>query len=86
MSINHEKTCTNRKNIEESFVPLSHSTHRVFSTDKYRPQSRCIIISYYNLRDKHKRYEVDAEYYLQHKNIIQKNSLLWPQTCKIVTS
>jgi tetratricopeptide (TPR) repeat protein len=41
--------------VKESFASLSHSAHRVFSTDKYRPESCCVIGNYYSLKGQHEK-------------------------------
>ncbi|XP_057857553.1 anaphase-promoting complex subunit 8 isoform X2 [Cryptomeria japonica] len=41
--------------VKESFASLSHLAHRVFLTDKYRPESCCIIGNYYSLKGQHEK-------------------------------
>ncbi|AET01800.2 putative acetyltransferase A, auxiliary subunit [Medicago truncatula] len=40
---------------KECFSALSHLAHRVFTTDKYRPESCCIIGNYYSLKGQHEK-------------------------------
>lgn len=40
---------------KESFSALSYLAHRVFLTDKYRPESCCIIGNYYSLKGLHEK-------------------------------
>ncbi|KAF3340392.1 anaphase-promoting complex subunit 8 [Carex littledalei] len=40
---------------KESFSTLSFLAHRVFLTDKYRPESCCIIANYYSLKGQHEK-------------------------------
>ncbi|KAG6480384.1 hypothetical protein ZIOFF_063884 [Zingiber officinale] len=40
---------------KESFSPLSFLAHRVSLTDKYRPESCCIIANYYSLKGQHEK-------------------------------
>ncbi|KAI9071483.1 hypothetical protein K1719_046552 [Acacia pycnantha] len=40
---------------KESASALSHIAHRVFMTDKYRPESCCIIGNYYSLKGMHEK-------------------------------
>ncbi|MQL89598.1 hypothetical protein Taro_022172 [Colocasia esculenta] len=40
---------------KESFPSLSFLAHRVFLTDKYRPESCCIIANYYSLKGLHEK-------------------------------
>ncbi|XP_078434923.1 anaphase-promoting complex subunit 8 [Wolffia australiana] len=40
---------------KESFSSLSSLAHRVFLTDKYRPESCCIIANYYSLKGLHEK-------------------------------
>ncbi|KAK7404286.1 hypothetical protein VNO78_05059 [Psophocarpus tetragonolobus] len=40
---------------KECFSSLSHLAHRVFMTDKYRPESFCIIGNYYSLKGQHEK-------------------------------
>ncbi|KAJ9670993.1 hypothetical protein PVL29_027126 [Vitis rotundifolia] len=40
---------------KECFSTLSHLAHRVFLTDKYRPESCCIIGNYYSLKGQHEK-------------------------------
>jgi len=36
--------------VKEQFAALSHLAHRVAATDRYRPESCCIIGNYYSLK------------------------------------
>ncbi|OAY30947.1 anaphase-promoting complex subunit 8 isoform X1 [Manihot esculenta] len=40
---------------KECFSALSYLAHRVFMTDKYRPESCCIIGNYYSLKGQHEK-------------------------------
>ncbi|KAM6598170.1 hypothetical protein CsatA_008694 [Cannabis sativa] len=40
---------------KECFAALSFLAHRVFMTDKYRPESCCIIGNYYSLKGQHEK-------------------------------
>ncbi|CAN1753517.1 Anaphase-promoting complex subunit 8, partial [Linum perenne] len=40
---------------KECFSALSYLAHRVFLTDKYRPESCCIIANYYSLKGQHEK-------------------------------
>ncbi|RCV07612.1 hypothetical protein SETIT_1G258700v2 [Setaria italica] len=40
---------------KESLTALSFLAHRVFLTDKYRPESCCIIANYYSLKGQHEK-------------------------------
>lgn len=40
---------------KESFSALSYLAHRVFLTDKYRPESCCIVGNYYSLKGLHEK-------------------------------
>lgn len=40
---------------KESYSALSYLAHRVFLTDKYRPESCCIIGNYYSLKGQHEK-------------------------------
>ncbi|XP_048229235.1 anaphase-promoting complex subunit 8 isoform X2 [Ricinus communis] len=40
---------------KECFAALSYLAHRVFMTDKYRPESCCIIGNYYSLKGQHEK-------------------------------
>ncbi|PKI63155.1 anaphase-promoting complex subunit 8 [Punica granatum] len=40
---------------KESFSALSYLAHRVFLTDKYRPESCCIMGNYYSLKGQHEK-------------------------------
>ncbi|TKY67885.1 Anaphase-promoting complex subunit 8 [Spatholobus suberectus] len=40
---------------KECFSSLSYLAHRVFMTDKYRPESCCIIGNYYSLKGQHEK-------------------------------
>ncbi|KAG9452207.1 hypothetical protein H6P81_005111 [Aristolochia fimbriata] len=40
---------------KESFSSLSFLAHRVFLSDKYRPESCCIIANYYSLKGQHEK-------------------------------
>ncbi|KAJ4848344.1 anaphase-promoting complex component apc8 [Turnera subulata] len=40
---------------KECFSALSYLAHRVFTTDKYRPESCCIIGNYYSLKGQHEK-------------------------------
>ncbi|CAN0903199.1 Anaphase-promoting complex subunit 8, partial [Linum grandiflorum] len=40
---------------KECFSALSSLAHRVFMTDKYRPESCCIIANYYSLKGQHEK-------------------------------
>ncbi|CAI0549577.1 unnamed protein product, partial [Linum tenue] len=40
---------------KECFSALSYLAHRVFMTDKYRPESCCIIANYYSLKGQHEK-------------------------------
>ncbi|KAG1362283.1 anaphase-promoting complex subunit 8 [Cocos nucifera] len=40
---------------KECFSALSFLTHKVFLTDKYRPESCCIIANYYSLKGQHEK-------------------------------
>ncbi|XP_050223295.1 anaphase-promoting complex subunit 8 isoform X2 [Mercurialis annua] len=40
---------------KECFAALSYLAHRVFTTDKYRPESCCIIGNYYSLKGQHEK-------------------------------
>eukprot|EP01018_Ginkgo_biloba_P038683 Gb_03388 [translate_table: standard] len=48
-------TYSNILYVKESFAHLSHLAHRVFLTDKYRPESCCIIGNYYSLKAQHEK-------------------------------
>ena len=36
--------------VQEAFGPLSHLAHRLASSDKYRPETCCVIGNYYSLK------------------------------------
>ena len=36
--------------VQEAFGPLSHLAHRLAATDKYRPETCCVIGNYYSLK------------------------------------
>lgn len=41
--------------VKEAFASLSHLAHRASTTDKYRPESACIIGNYYSLKGHHEK-------------------------------
>uniref|UniRef100_A0A061QKZ3 Anaphase-promoting complex subunit 8 n=1 Tax=Tetraselmis sp. GSL018 TaxID=582737 RepID=A0A061QKZ3_9CHLO len=41
--------------VKECFAPLSHLAHRASLTDKYRPETCCIIGNYYSLKSQHEK-------------------------------
>ena len=44
--------------VKENFPALSHLAHRTAVTDKYRPESCCIIGNYYSLKGLHTKASV----------------------------
>ena len=44
--------------VKENFPALSHLAHRTAVTDKYRPESCCIIGNYYSLKGMHTKASV----------------------------
>ena len=57
---------------KECFSALSYLAHRVFMTDKYRPESCCIIGNYYSLKGQHEKSVV----YFRRALKLNKNFLL----------
>ena len=43
-------TYSNILYVKEDFAALSNMAHRVIETDKYRPESCCIVGNYYSLK------------------------------------
>jgi hypothetical protein len=41
--------------VKENFPALSHLAHRTAATDKYRPETCCIIGNYYSLKAQHEK-------------------------------
>lgn len=41
--------------VQENFPALSHLAHRTAATDKYRPETCCIIGNYYSLKAQHEK-------------------------------
>ena len=41
--------------VKEAFAALSHLAHRASITDKYRPETACIIGNYYSLKGQHEK-------------------------------
>lgn len=41
--------------VKEQFAELSHLAHRLAATDKYRPESCCVIGNYYSLKGQHEK-------------------------------
>lgn len=41
--------------VKEAFASLSHLAHRASMTDKYRPETACIIGNYYSLKGQHEK-------------------------------
>eukprot|EP00249_Psilotum_nudum_P012993 c24091_g1_i3 orf=588-2054(-) len=48
-------TYSNILYVKECFAPLSHLAHRAVLTDKYRPETCCIIGNYYSLKNQHEK-------------------------------
>lgn len=48
-------TYSNILYVKEQFAALSHLAHRVAATDKYRPETCCIIGNYYSLKGQHEK-------------------------------
>ncbi|WOL15962.1 hypothetical protein Cni_G24744 [Canna indica] len=59
---------------KESFSALSFLAHRVFLTDKYRPESCCIIANYYSLKGQH---EKSVEYFRRALKLNRKYLSAW---------
>ena len=51
-------TYSNILYVKENFPALSHLAHRTAVTDKYRPESCCIIGNYYSLKGLHAKASV----------------------------
>lgn len=51
-------TYSNILYVKENFPALSHLAHRTAVTDKYRPESCCIIGNYYSLKGLHTKASV----------------------------
>lgn len=41
--------------VKEDFAGLSNMAHRAIETDKYRPESVCIVGNYYSLKGQHEK-------------------------------
>ena len=41
--------------VQENFPALSHLAHRTAASDKYRPETCCIIGNYYSLKAQHEK-------------------------------
>lgn len=41
--------------VKEDFAGLSNMAHRAIDTDKYRPESACIVGNYYSLKGQHEK-------------------------------
>jgi len=46
--------------VKENFPALSHLAHRTAATDKYRPETCCIIGNYYSLKAQHEKVTCSA--------------------------
>lgn len=47
--------------VKEDFAGLSNMAHRMTETDKYRPQSVCIVGNYYSLKGQHEKVCSDCQ-------------------------
>lgn len=41
--------------VKEALAPLSHLAHRAAATDKYRPETCCVLGNYYSLKVRMRR-------------------------------
>lgn len=48
-------TYSNILYVKEQYVELSHLAHRAAVSEKYRPETCCIIGNYYSLRGQHEK-------------------------------
>lgn len=54
--------------VQENFPALSHLAHRTAATDKYRPETCCIIGNYYSLKAQHEKVGPSLVIYNCHSN------------------